>query len=350
MLAPYAVEGSELRRQSATIGALWIANLAVSSAEAVDAKIRLGYVENPAGAGHCVLLRRHAAESPIGVLCLHPRRFHFGAQRIVGANLADFAVAAAHRSLGPALSLMKHAISFGEEKFGMVYGLPNKKALAVFKRAGMKEIGAITRYVKVLCSQHYIARYMPDPVAGVLGKIVDGAMRALDAGKRLLLRPRMRGAGAELGDAAIDRVWQQRPVDLLLSERSADILQWRFGAPGRGNWQLYVVRSADGADCGEIVWRLNGGKAEVGDFFSCDPRRMTASMMLAFSAHARGRGARSVSVEFFGDESVVAGLRNAGFRAREAGHSLFLADDPAFAPGAGARQHWYMTRFDDDTD
>src|SRR5690606_19934502 len=145
--------------------------------------------------------------------------------------------------------------------------------------------------------------------------------RALRQGTRLRCEPMAWGDAAL--DAAIEAIWAQRPRELLLSERSASMLRWRFAAEGRGAWRLCLARDAAGAPCGYVVWRLHRGFAHVGDFFSTDLARWTGPLMLAFSALARRGGARSVSVSFLGTGDVVRALQASGLALRQQDAPLF---------------------------
>jgi hypothetical protein len=122
--------------------------------------LRTGYLTNPAGEGVCAAALRRRRPNAEGVQCLHPRTFHLGAQ-YHGACIADFAVSREHRSLGPALMLLRRIAEVGVERFDLVYGLPNAKSTAVCKRAGLKCIGYIRRYVKVLRLRDQLARRIP---------------------------------------------------------------------------------------------------------------------------------------------------------------------------------------------
>ena len=99
------------------------------------------------------------------------------------AAIADFAVARDHRSLGPALMLIRAIASLGSERFDLVYGLPNPSATAVCRRGGLRQIGAVQRYVKVLRWQYLLARRVPSWMAHLLSALVEPARR-IQAGAR----------------------------------------------------------------------------------------------------------------------------------------------------------------------
>lgn len=348
MAITYHIQEADLSASAAAIRSLWIANLVGHDEHSAAAKLRLGYADNPAGAGCALLLYPQDGTQPVGVQGLHPRIFHLGSARLSAVGLADYAVDANHRSLGPALMLMRHGTQLGQARFDLTYGLPNQKAAAVLARAGLRRLGQVQRFAKPLRSREQLAQRLARPLATLLAPLVDAALWVDDLRRSLVCRPRLSCHEVGWDAAELDALWSQRPASLLLSERSAAMLRWRFGTPERGHWRLSIARDAVGAMCGYVVWRLLDGFVEVGDFFSDAPDELTAPLMLAFARAARRTGAASISVSFFGRAAVVQGLRRSGMAARPQRAPLFKL------PGADAAlddpERWYLTGFDNDAD
>jgi hypothetical protein len=184
--------------------------------------------------------------------------------------------------------------------------------------------------------------------AVVVAPLADAALRLADAVRSLALRPRVQLREAGFDAPALVALWAARTPAMLLSERSPRMLAWRYASASRGTWRLCLAHDGAGAAVAHIVWRLRRGAAEVGDFLAVDARRWTASTMDAFAQHARRCGADSVTLMFFGDPEVVAGLRAAGYRLRDEGEPLFVIA-PSIA-AASEPQRWHLTAFDDDAD
>lgn len=210
MAISYHIEEADLSTAAAAIQGLWVANLVGHDARSAAAKLRLGYAENPAGTGTAILLYPQGDDRPSGVQGLHPRLFHFGTRRLRAAGLADYAVDEAHRSLGPALMLMRRGSELGAERFDLTYGLPNRKAAAVVARAGLKRIGMVQRYAKPLRSRALLAQRLHQALAAMCAPLVDAALRLQDAAlRRIAHSPRVprfrlerRGARPALGAAS----------------------------------------------------------------------------------------------------------------------------------------------------
>jgi hypothetical protein len=90
--------------------------------------------------------------------------------------------------------------------------------------------------------------------------------------------------------------------------------------------------------------------ASVSDFFSVKPRVQTRTLMLAFTALARAQGAQVVSVQFFGNVEVTAGLRQAGFLERGEEARVFIGHTTSAMAAIAPTTGWYMTAFDNDAD
>jgi hypothetical protein len=348
MAISYHIEEADLSTAAAAIQGLWVANLIGHDVRSAAAKLRLGYAENPAGPGTAILLYAQGDARPSGVQGLHPRIFHFGNRRLRAAGLADYAVDSAHRSLGPALMLMRRGIELGAERFDLTYGLPNQKAAAVVARAGLKRVGMVRRYAKPIRSRAKLARRLPPMIAAMCAPLVDGGLRLRDALRSAGLRRRLECRDADWNDTALDALWARRPASLLLSDRSAAMLRWRFGVPERGQWKLCIAHDEDGTAQGHVVWRLHDGFAEIGDFLSTDPDALTAPLMLAFTRLARRAGAASMSVTFFGREQVASALLISGLVLRPQEAPLFKL--PGGPLALDAAEVWYLTSFDNDAD
>lgn len=340
-----------LSQHADDVHGLWRRNLTGMSHTDPSAKLRLGYLENPAGEGVGIALRAGDGNATVGVICLHPRSMHHGATELRAANLADFAVDTAYRTLGPALLLMKEAVAQAGRRAVLLYGLPNRSSAAVCRRAGLHvQAGGLLRYAKVLNGDHPAVLEWPPVLRALLTPSVGLALWAAERWRALMLKPRLRVAAASFDDPAIDAIWTRRPHDLLLGERTAAMVQWRYGRTGRGDWNLCLARTHSGEAVGTLVWRLRDGVADIGDFFSIDPRQMTASMLNAFCLFVRHLGAHSVSLEFFGSAEVVEQFGRAGLRCRGEASAVVMDIAAIAMPELAAVEHWYLTAFDNDAD
>jgi GNAT superfamily N-acetyltransferase len=346
-----AVAQISLSEHAKEVQELWQRNLHGMSRGDPSDKLRLGYLENPAGDGAGLGLRSDEAEGLFGVICLHPRNMYRGELRLRTVNLADFAVEPKYRTLGPALMLMKAAVSLAGERGALMYGLPNRTSAAVCRRAGLNVMpGGKQRYARVLTGEHPRARAVAPALSALLRPAISAALRGAEVWRAFTLSPRLRCTPTTFEDPMIDALWARRPGHLLLGERSAAMLRWRYGGAGRGDWNICLSRTPSGQVVGMLVWRLNGGMAEVGDFYCVDPERQTASMLNEFCRFARARGAHSISLEFFGAQAVIDQITRAGLRSRQEASIVVTDVAAADTPELAEAERWYLTEFDNDAD
>jgi hypothetical protein len=98
-----------------------------------------------------------------GRLVMHiarfPRRFTFGGRVVVGGVLLDLRAAKSHRTVVPALTLMRQLItdSKGERDVDFLYATPSAPGTAVLKAAGFSAIATLRRFVFPLGDRRWYA-------------------------------------------------------------------------------------------------------------------------------------------------------------------------------------------------
>jgi hypothetical protein len=270
-------------------------------------------------------------------------RLHWsGAAAVKSAGLAEFAIDPAHRSLGPALSLLKKCLEIGRARYGLVYGMPNPNAFSVCRRAGLVHVGDMTRFVVPLRLGLVLRRRGSSGWLRILEGPADLALRALVASRAAWHGAPAHWRDAALDDPALQELWNRRPSYVSLCERSNQALGWRFG--GETGWRVTVAQERSAAPFGYVVWRPEEGFVQVGDFLCADPDKQTAALLSGFVRHVRARtDAGAVAVIFCGRPSVVQGIRRAGFMGRNVMCPLVFDRAPE---GGGAIERVYFTKFD----
>jgi hypothetical protein len=346
MSTKYWVRQVEIGAHAEAIAALWARCLRALTPQMAFGRLQHRYLRNPAGSGATLVLQTGGDDAEVaGVQCLNARVVHHHGRAWRVAGMADYAVSESHRTLGPALQLMKQGLAVAREQYDWVYGLPNAKSEAVCKRSGLVRLGSIGRWTRLLRSGDLLQRWLPALLAAPLAAVADVLLLLRDA-MRLGMAGALRWEDSHRFPSALDTLWQQRGAELVLAERSRALLEWRFSnEPGR--WTVSLARRADGSPFGYVVWRLDGGLAVVADFFCVDPLKDTSTLMRGFAWHLRDRHAQRLTVEFFGCPRVADGLRAAGFLLRPEEQPLYVAAGAQEPPPA---ERWYFTVFDRDGD
>jgi GNAT superfamily N-acetyltransferase len=307
----YTVAPADPARDREAVLAVWRGNLGRD--ERMGAKYDWFYRGCPLG-GPLTLLLRDGKGEAVGVATAGPRRLRAGGREIRAGVLVDLAVLPEHRTLGPALILQQALIDAARERFELLYGLPNRRAVPVFKRVGYAPIGELRRFARVLRHRDYLARKLPAPLAAVAAPLVDTGLRLRDAGRRRA-DPPLRATWSDTPPAALPAA----PDDALLrGVHDATFQRWRFadGPTPPARWLL--LHGADGAPAGWFATQQAADMLHVvdagGSADEAGPSRMAIDALL-HAAYARG--VASVSVQLAAPAALAAPWQAAGFVERD---------------------------------
>jgi hypothetical protein len=342
----YIVEAASILLHAPAVLALWQHSLMDLSGDRAQHKLRQGYVDNPAGSGVCLQLRAASDDALVGVQCLLARDYFVGERHVRVATMADYVVADRHRTLGPALKLMRRTIEEGRQRFDLVLGFPNEKSLAVSTRAGLREAGRLMRYGKLLHTRFLLRRKLPVAVAWLLSLPLDVAIAAWDFVRPLRWSAGLAWQATTTADPALDQIWQLRPDHLLLADRSARALSWRFAGDSVPA-QLWIARDRHAQPVGYVLWSTEANTVVLRDFLCTGPTQRLGALLASFCWHIRRTRAAAVSIEFIGAQDVHAAIADAGFIAKADTLPVTGVDAAGQTP---VPTHWYMTPFDRDND
>ena len=352
---PLAVEGDLCR--------LWRENLALATSP--SAKFQWLYRDAPDAADVVFVLEATAdgRASVVGANGTAIRRYWVAGRELRAAISCDLAVDRAHRSLLPALCLVRALRDDSAARFDFVYGFPNGKAEGLLKRAGFLQLGRARRWAKVLRHARYVDRLDPDTDGSVLARLASTFPRVATAGATTYDAVRSaltlvvtqvtasyRVESYPAPDDRWDALWRAARNEYdVVGARSAAFLRWRFPAspdtqfvalqrPGDGTLRAYAVLQFDAATGAAHVRDLFGYHDDLG-------KLVNALIPLAYRA-----GASSLSVRFLGAPQVERLLIEHGFALREGDRAVVvdresLAGDEALARDAS---RWHLFDVDED--
>lgn len=285
------------------------------------AKFDWFYLGCPWGTPLLELLQHTPTASWIGTAAAGPRRMLWQGHEIRAGVLVDMAVAAQHRTLGPALTLQEGLRTAAAGRFDLLYGFPNPKAVPVTRRAGYPVIGALRRYSCVLRHGGYFTRLMPQLLAQPLGRLLD-AWRDAQRAVRAWLDPRLVAIWCERADPRMDELWRNSEHgNSLIAVRDMAMLRWRFDElPGIETRYLCLSERSDGPLLAWFACQAEGATLHVRDFWSRDAAHGTsrAQINALIRAVRRDPGRHAaVSVEYAAPAPKLSGWLAAGFVERE---------------------------------
>ncbi|MDR7098867.1 hypothetical protein J2X04_001214 [Lysobacter niabensis] len=326
----YTVHDADPGQVRDTVISIWRGNLGHERC-GHEAKYEWFYVGSEGPPPLLQLLRHEPSGDWVGVCAAGQRRMLWRGREIRAGVIVDFAVLPEHRSLGPALTLQQGLITAGARELDLLYGFPNPKAVAVVKRAGLAQLAEIVGYVRVLRHGRYLGRYLPAPLAGILGALIDLAVGARDGFRRLGSRP-LRVEWTERADERMDVLWRESDHGTaLVMIRDAAYARWRFDRAPFGATRYLFVSNKAGELRAWFATRSESDILRVRDFWSVDAiDGVGRSSIDALLQAARATGHSAVSVEIGAPARCHSGWTSRGFfeRRRRPVHGSWSVTSP----------------------
>ncbi|MBN8924948.1 MAG: hypothetical protein BGP10_03905 [Rhodanobacter sp. 68-29] len=295
------------------------------------------YLDCPFGRPLLQLLRHRASGEIVGTLGAGPRPMLWQGRELRAAAASHLAVLPGHRSLRPALQLLRDMTVRGLEQFEFAYGLTNALGGAIGLRGGYSVPVRLRRYVKVLRYRRFAQRVLPGPLGRAGGALLDGAVAV---GRQPWLPGRRSGLHAAWTDAIDPRMqalWERSERgDGLSTMRTATMLEWRLLRLPALRRRFLLVAPAAGAPL--LAWFACEANAHVpglmtvtdawfaGGVREADRRAVRELCRMAYAA-----GCEGIEVRLAAAAPVLEAWRAEGFVARGE-QPLFVAGmDPGSA-------------------
>ena len=314
------------------------------------------YRNNPLGPATAFFLEHvdaQGATSIVGSCGVGTRRIIVAGQPLSAALFADFTVDKAHRTVMPAMVLQRALCAQATASHDFAYAFPNDAAVGIFQRIGLRSVGRVRRFVKVLHSAALLRPYLRwAPAASLAGAVVDYALAVKDI---------LRGAGhrrysfewLEGPDERFDRLWEKvQPTWKNIGERNAEFLRWRFttrpGVPSR--LAALIDRKTREVHAYAAVVDKTPREARVVDFLATS-NELLALLLTKLGPALAAKGYERAVTYFLGPRSVDAALEHAGFRFRNEAKFVIVgarAEGPIATPALAQEDDWYLTEADRD--
>jgi hypothetical protein len=354
----YSIEHASPDSAHADLLRLWWQNLPVAQ-ESADAKYRWLYRDAPQPGGVFMLKARRAGEPErvVGTAGVGCRRFFANGRPARAALIGDVAVDQDHRTLLPAMRLIRQVREAALAEFDFAYAYPNRSAEGVFVRCGYRKLGPMARFAAVLRHEPYLRQVLRVPV---LPRIAGAGLDLVRSGLRA---PRVLWAlGGHrlewLGDVdeRFDGLWERARTEYgLIGQRDAGFLRWRFLRHPTERFQIAALVRHDhtrALDAYAVI-ELQERTAHVRDLFGhLDGCGKLLDLLLPA---LRDRGASNVSMEFLGASRIVQLLRSRGFQRRASERAIIVQSRDGDMDAAGLAaltqdaERLHLTDADEDT-
>ena len=312
------------------------------------------YEKNPNGPPVVYLLKHEESQSFVGTMALFPRPMLYKGQLIRAYICGDMAVDSQHRSLGPALSLLKAALKqCDKEDPCMLVSFPNNKSEPLTLRLGYKVLGGNCELVKVLKTRKYILRHCNSPnLATFLSWPLDALLRWR---YETLIGLRARKYSYELlaqFDARFDPLWEGlKNACFLIGERKCDYLNWRVKESPYGDCRIFsIFEKQNRKICGYVAFHYGDSRASIIDMAFIGEIVNFKMLFFLFSKYIITHGADSVSISIVGGSNLFLEFKNIGFSSRIVKNKavIYTSFENDIFEKIILDKYWYMTSIDND--
>jgi hypothetical protein len=227
----------------------------------------------------------------------------------------------------------------------VVYGMPDAKAAAICRRLQSDVELAVPRFVRVVRAAPYLVRFVPKPVARLVGACVDAVDKVVVAVS--LSVSGATGEWVHQFDERFDRLWAAvEKSGCVIGHRTATFLQWRFGQqPGRKHL-IFTTRSHHSAELRSyFICEIDQGALVVKDCLSVGTPVAIANDLRLLIQAARHLSVKSVELMLSANEEWQRALGKASFKCRS--HRPFFATLASNQPLPDGLR-WYVTQADED--
>lgn len=302
------------------------------------------------GSGHARAWLLPGEVTAIGAAGLMLRRLWVNRAWVEGGGAIDLNVDKAQRSVGPALQLVRAVVQSADaEGWPLLYGMPNRAATAVMKRAGYQQLGEFSSWTRVLDVRPQLTRRLRSRVAATVATpLVNAALRMRD-----LFRAGL-PAGLEFEtpttfDTRFDRLSVRAAAHYdVMGERAAEFLKWRFDDCPDVDYRIFaLVHRQDRELAGYLVWYSDPDGVSISDLLTAEPS-LIGPLLEAFARQMRRSGVPAIRFYSFGPPDFYETLKQCGFLQRQNRHPV-LCRAQGGAP-VSPQVRWYLTMADSDTD
>ena len=292
-----------------------------------EAWYRWGYEQSPYRQNVCWLVETEARER-VGFTSLMPRRMKVGETVCEVGQAANLNVAAEHRNALAAVKLQRAVVSHVDQsEMALAFGI-TRNAVAVLCRAGYRDLGGFSRWIKFFRSEHKLARRIPwRGPRRAIAAVMDFGLRLgatetyqrVPAGWQVLCDP-------PFGER-FDELWQAASSNFAVAtERTSEYLQWRFGRDPQLQYRTLAVQDSDGRLRGSVIYLFPDPEASlpmatIVDLLPADSAALQV-LLAALCQHLRHEGAVGVQMMYFGSPLIESALRRFQFFRRESEYRL----------------------------
>lgn len=269
---------------------------------------------------------------PVGCSSLLSRIFFYNGMRIKAGINCDIFVDLEHRTLGPAIMLLKSLVlEANKAGFQMLIVIPNDKAEPVFARLGYKHIGFVFRWIKLLKTEKKVSGLTRNALVNkLLSKILDIFLYffSMELWYRIyfLFTNQPFETKEIFFNELPDRFKSQETIEM---DSPALYLKWRYTEVQSNNSRIFAIERMGKIE-GALIYQINDKNAYISDYFSNNKKaRIDTRLLCDFILLMRKQRVDTISSAFFGEGHLFRDFKKFGFMRREKRSVFFHPIDPS---------------------
>jgi len=255
----------------------------------------------------------------IGNICTYYRNFCFFKKKFKAGVFGNLVIDEKHRSLQPALILVKGNTNKSIEKSSFLYVFPNKKAIGLFKLAGFKSVGKLTRYSYLNSYSYYMSEHIPF-VGSVIGTVIDRFRYALISVQCSINNRKyttiIENSFPEFYEDFFKKSFLSQ---FICSYRDAEYMKWRYIDNPEHDYQImncYEECNNETKLISSCVFTVVENILSISDMVFIDKKGFKI-ITLSLKKWALKRHLRSISIRYMGSDIFKNMLISNGFHERE---------------------------------
>ena len=283
------------------------------------------YTDNGYGQPSTWFLIHDETNAPVGSASVFPRKIISAGQPVLVGINCDMLMLKEHRTLGPALMLLKTLIRESEELgYQALLAFPGEKAKVVFKRTGYENIGPAFRWAKVLNTREKFASlYSNTAFLNTLSFLSNSALKliTLESWTRIFY-PKLwlKSTGRQLLLEEMHFPGSGSAANQLVKDNK--FMKWRYNLLRPEQPKVFVLSRSENM-LGYIVYSSTEYEVIIHDLFYREPSGNFHVLMARFMENIRSQGMHVVSLLYFGSHDLTKKLKLHGYMKRE-GRDFFL--------------------------
>lgn len=308
------------------------------------------YQDNDYGMPITWLIKSANSKDSLGCASVFRRNFIVNGQSVPGGVNCDFLIHPMHRTLGPAVQLLRKLVS-EYKKFGIRFlmAYPSKPALPAFKRCGFKEIGGIRRWSKVLLTRKYFESYHGNKkFLTKISPIVDFflSISSYDVWNRVFKVRKITFRNTKI-ESVMDLPESKIVPSGCIGQRSAQYIRWRYSIPRLHKYEICMIVFNEKI-CGYICCYVDDNMLYVEDLYIYSRTVKSVDVVSAIVGMARSKKVTSINFGFLGGVHNKDILKKMGFRKREKRSVLIHTYDKSLFEELKDQQNWSLMEGDVD--